>query len=102
MTLKTSRMDQKLNPLQIVAREMAQHTRLTEEQVAHGLQGALGHLMERAAEAIACDPESFEAVRLARQYQAVSEAVLFLGTQLIAFEDIEAEDEADDECNPRN
>lgn len=95
-------MDQKLSPLQVVAREVAQHTRLTETQVSDGLQGALGHLMERAAAAIARDPDSIESITLARQYQAVSEAVLFLGTQLIAFEDIEAEDDIDDEWDLKN
>lgn len=96
-------MDSKLSPLQIVAREMATHSTMTRGQVEAALEAVLIHLMRRAEVAIREDTsDGIEAMELARQYQAVSEAVLFLGSQLIAFEDIEADDDPDDEWEPKN
>lgn len=96
-------MDNTLSPLKIVAREMASHSTMTRDQVEEALEDVLDHLMLRAEAEIAADREdSAEALRLARQYQAVSEAILYLGSQLIAFEDIEADDDPDDEDDPKN
>jgi len=96
-------MDNKLSPLQIVAREMAVHSTMTREQIEGALSGVLDHLMLRAeAEIRSPDSDEAKALALALQYQAVSEAVLFLGSQLIAFEDIEADDDPDEEWEPKN
>lgn len=96
-------MDSKLSPLQIVAREMAAHSTMTRDQVEEALEAVLIHLMRRAEASIrASVPDAAEAMSLAQQYQAVSEAVFFLGSQLIAFEDIEADDDPDDDWEPKN
>lgn len=95
-------MDSKLNPLQMVAREMAPHSTMTRGQIESALSAVLDHLMLRADSEIRADSKSESAVSLARQYQAVSEAILLLGSQLIAFDDIEAEDDVDDEWSPKN
>jgi hypothetical protein len=76
---------------------------MTQGQVEDALEGVLIHLMRRTQAAISLEPsDESDAIELARQYQAVSEVVLFLGSQLIAFEDIEADDDPDDECEPKN
>lgn len=85
-------MDKKLSPLQMVAREMAEHSSLTQEQIAESLRGVVTHLHQRARDALDKDIQSQEAIEMARQYQAVSETILFLGSQLIAFEDLDAAD----------
>jgi len=81
---------------------MAEHSSMTRKQVEDALEGVLMHLMSRAEEQMNTDATSPRAVELALQYQAVSEAVLYLGTQLIAFEDIEAEDDVDGESELKN
>ena len=96
-------MDSKLTPLQIVARELATHSTMSSAQIESALSSVLEHLMHRAeVELSATRQDSTLALELARQYQATSEAFLFLGSQLIAFEDIEADDDSDDEWDPKN
>jgi hypothetical protein len=82
-------MDRKLSPIEVVARELAQHSTLDESQVVESIKGVLGHLMSRALASL--DPDSDDSARFSREYQVVSEVMLFLGTQLIALEDIEEE-----------
>lgn len=83
----------RLTPLEMIAREMEQHSELSREQIEEAIALALEHLMKRAARRTRSDE-----MDLSRsiQYQAVSEALLFLGTQLIAFEDIETQEDPDD------
>lgn len=80
----------KLTPLMVVAREMAEHSSLDENLIAERVQGVLRHLKKRAADEIVLDSKN--ALECAQEYQAVSEMVLFFGSQLIAFEDIDADD----------
>lgn len=91
-----------MNPLQMVALAVSQDSSLSEQQMLDSLHEALNHLMLRADAEIRTDVDGPDAISLARQYQAVSEVILFLGTQLIAFEDIEAEDDVDDERRLKN
>jgi hypothetical protein len=90
-------MNKKLNPLQMVAKEIADHSTLTKEQIEESLKAVLNHLNERTATAIKSDIDSVESFDFAKQYQAVSETILYLGSQLIAFEEIESMDDLDDE-----
>lgn len=77
----------------MVAKEVAGSiTSLTESQIEYALRGVLSLLNSRASEAIAEDPRSDESHELAAQYLALSETLLYLGTQLIAFEDMESAD----------
>ena len=87
-------MDQgnKLSPMEMVAREMSEHSSLDVGQLEDALQGVMRHLRSRAEDSLQSDPNSEHAVRCCREYQAVAEVVLLFGSQLIAFEDIEAED----------
>lgn len=82
----------KLTPLDMVAREMSEHSSLGEKDISDSIMRTLAHLRRRAADAITKDVESDEAMRFAQEYQTMSELVLFFGSQLIAFEDIDAED----------
>lgn len=85
-------MEKKLSPIETVAREMAQHSELSEEQLLSALKRGLRHLGKRATEAIAADEWSDSALDVAQEYQAMSEMLNFFGSQLIAFEEIEAAD----------
>lgn len=91
-----------MTPVQIVARELAVHSSLEYEQIVDSIAGALGHLMERARIAIDRDPDCSATMELVLQYQAVSESILYLGAQLIAFEDMEASNDPDDEQDLKN
>ena len=91
--------DARLTPLQMVAREMERHTDLTRGQIETAIESVLDHLKGRALRPLKSDQERLER---ALQYQAVSEVILFLGTQLIAFEDIEEDDDPEDVRNLRN
>ncbi len=87
-------MDQnkKLTPLEMVAREMAEHSSLEEHVIADAITRHLSATRKRAADAIMNDMESIEAMQLTAEYQAIAEMVLFFGSQLIAFEDIDADE----------
>ena len=74
----------------MVAVEVSEHSSMSVEEMQRSLMDALAHLGERAAEAIDADENSERARDLAMQYQAISETILYLGSQLIAFEDIDA------------
>lgn len=84
-------MEKKLNPLQMVAREMADHSELDQETIAEALSSLLGHLQSRALEEINTDPQSDAAKAAAVQYRVACETVAAFGTQLIAFEDMDDE-----------
>ncbi len=84
-------MDKKLNPLQMVAREMSEHSDLDQETIEEVLTGLLGHLQMRAMKEINADPNSGAAKTAALQYRVTCETVAMFGTQLIAFEDMDKE-----------
>lgn len=84
-------MDKKLNPLQMVAREMSDHSDLEQETIETALTGLLGHLQSRAMAEIEDDPDSDGARQAALQYRVICETVAMFGTQLIAYEDIDEE-----------
>ncbi len=82
----------KLTPLQMVTEEMAIHSSMTGPQLERALIGVLEHLNKRAVDAMERDIDSLESVRVAREYQAVAEVIEFLGSQLIAYEEIDIDD----------
>jgi len=84
-------MDNELNPLQMVAREMSDHSDLEQETIEDALKGLLGHLQSRAMAEIEDDPNSNAARQAAVQYRVICETVAMFGTQLIAYEDIDEE-----------
>lgn len=85
-------MEKKLSPLQMVAHEMAEHSELTEQQLFDALKRGLRHLGKRATDAIAENEWSDAALDVTHEYQAMSEMLNFFGSQLIAFEEIDAAD----------
>lgn len=84
-------MDQKLNPLQMVARELAESSDLERDHIESTLTELLDHLQKRAVTEIDRDPESDAAMAAAVQYRVACELVATFGTALIAFEDMERE-----------
>lgn len=82
-------MDKKLNPLESVAREMAEHSDMERKDIEIALEGLLEHLNQRATAAIDVDEYSQEAAEAAAQYRVACEVIAMFGTQLIAFDDIE-------------
>ena len=95
---KVPRMFKKLNPLQMVAREMTEHSDLDCHTIEESLSGVLSHLQSRAVIEINEDANSDTASVAALQYRVVCEAIAMFGTQLIAYEDIE-EDVSEGEQN---
>ena len=85
-------MDKQMNPLQMVSRELAEHTEMDRDRIESALTQLLDHLNGRAAAEIDRDPESDEALDTATQYRVFCEIIAMFGTQLIAFEDIEEAD----------
>lgn len=85
-------MDKKLNPLESVAKEMAEHSDMEREDIETAIKGLLQHLNERTAAAIDADEYSEEAAQAAVQYRVACEVIATFGTQLIAFEDMEEEE----------
>ena len=82
--------EKKLNPLQMVAREMEQHSELGDEVlIRQRLVGLLGHLHDRAKSELDRDARSEDALRFSQEYLVAVELINFLGSQLIAFEDID-------------
>lgn len=92
-------MDKKLNPLESVAKEMAEHSDMEQGDIEAALEGLLEHLNERATAAIDVDEYSEEAAEAAAQYRVACEVIATFGTQLIAFEDIEEEEMSRGEPN---
>lgn len=84
-------MDKKLNPMQMVAREMANHSKMTANEFETAFIGLLDHLQARARVEIDADPNSEASRNAAMQYRAASETIAAFGTQLIAFDDMEDE-----------
>lgn len=84
-------MDKKLNPLQMVAIELAENSDMDYTRVETALIELALHLNDRAAQAIDRDEDSKEARSAAIQYRVFVEAIATFGTQLIAFEDMEEE-----------
>jgi hypothetical protein len=84
-------MDKKLNPLQMVARELAEHSDMERDQIEEALMGLLDYLNQRAVEEINRDEMSQEAMDAAVQYRVSCEVIAMFGTQLIAFEDMDDE-----------
>lgn len=68
-------------------------TLMTEEQIVRSLMDVMGHLHDRAAAALADDPDSEGARIASMQYLVTVEAIALLGTQLIALDDIAKEPE---------
>lgn len=95
-------MDNGLSLLRAVARELALHSNLGIDEIEGLLGSAIDHLRERALHAIESDPQGPGALEFARQYQAVSECVLFLGAQLAALHDMEAETDGEDDPTRKN
>jgi len=90
----------KLNPLQMVAREMAQHSDYApfgeEDKIVRRLISVLDYLHDRAALQVQVSPDTPEALSFSEEYLAVCEVIAQFGTQLTAFEDIEmSSDERD-------
>ena len=84
--------ESKLNPLQMVAREMTPHSMLGDEHlIGRRIMGLLEHLHDRAAAELRDDPDTQEALRASQEYLVAVELVNFLGSQLIALEDIESD-----------
>ncbi len=81
-----------MNPLQMVAREMAQYCDMTESEIVEAITGLFSHLNQRAYQSIQEDVNSAQALQNALQYRVVTELVTMLGSQLIAFEQIEQDD----------
>lgn len=80
---------QKLNPLEMVAREMSEFVDMDREHIEKSLIGLLLHLNTRALHEIDMDPHSDQARSAASQYRVACEAIALFGTQLIAFEDMD-------------
>ncbi len=85
-------MAEKLNPLQMVAREVSEHTKHDQETIELALTELLEHLQLRALNEIDTDQESMAARAAALQYRILCETIAMFGTQLIAFEDMEEDD----------
>jgi hypothetical protein len=84
-------MDKKLNPLQMVAKELSQHSDMEYDRIESSLLGLVHHLNERALAEIKRDQASDEAAEAAAQYRTFVETIAMFGTQLIAFEDMDEE-----------
>jgi hypothetical protein len=84
-------MNKKLNPLQMVARELAEHIDMESDEIERGLVNLTMFLHDRAAAEIDKDVDSDEAAEAVKQYRIICEVIAFFGTQLIAFEDMEDE-----------
>jgi hypothetical protein len=82
---------EKLNPLQMVARELEEQTGVDVERIEKTLRDLLTFLHGRAVFEIDKDVHSDDAVSAAIQYRMVGEMIALFGTQLIAFEDMEDE-----------
>jgi hypothetical protein len=82
-------MDKKLNPLQMVAREMSDHSDLDQETIEAALVGLLTHLQSRAMSEITEDHNSVTARQAAVQYRVLCETIAMFGTQLITYEDMD-------------
>lgn len=81
---------EKLNPLEMVAREMAPHSQLgDEETIQRRIMGLLTHLHDRATVELEIDADTPGALRASQEYLVAVELVNFFGSQLIAFEDID-------------
>jgi hypothetical protein len=85
-------MDKKLTPIEMVAREMADHSTLSSDQIDDSIRRALTHMKNRAANEIVRDDTSDHTRDVVHEYQALSEMINFFGSQLIAFEDLEIAD----------
>ncbi len=81
----------KLNPLQMVARELCEQSEMERDQIESALTGLLDHLNARAVAAIDEDENSDDAMDAAVQYRVACEVIAMFGTSLIAYEDIEDE-----------
>ena len=84
-------MDKKLNPLQMVARELADHIDMEPEEVERKITDLISFLHNRAVIEIDKNVDSPEALAAAQEYRIACEVIAFFGTQLIAFEDMEDE-----------
>lgn len=84
-------MDKKLNPLQIVARELSESSDIERDRIESAMTDLLEHLNARALVEINRDPESDEATAAAIQYRVVCELIATFGASLIAFEDMDEE-----------
>lgn len=84
-------MDKKLNPLQMVARELSEHSEMDRDQIEGALMDLLEYLNQRAVEEIEDDETSQDAMDAAVQYRVACEVIAMFGTQLIAFEDMDDE-----------
>jgi hypothetical protein len=82
---------EKLNPLQMVARELSEQNDMTRERVEKCLMDVLMFLHGRALAEVERDPHDQVAIDVAAQYRVVCEIIALFGTQLIAFEDMEDE-----------
>lgn len=80
---------QKLNPLQRVICETADHSELSAEEIDETVRDLLQFLQDRSAKEIELDLHSDSARTAARQYRVFCEIILTFGSQLIAFDDIE-------------
>jgi hypothetical protein len=81
--------ESKLNPLQMVAREITPHSRLADENlIRRRIMGLISHLHDRATMELESDADSAPALRASQEYLIAVEIVNYFGTQLIAFEDI--------------
>lgn len=84
-------MEKKLNPLQMVARELAEHSDMERDDIEEALTELLEFLNHRAVLEIDRDEMSQEAMDAAVQYRVACEVIAMFGTQLIAFEDMDDE-----------
>lgn len=82
---------EKLNPLQMVARELAENSDLKYDRIESALRDLLMFLHGRAMAEIDKDVQSQDAIDAAVQYRVACEVIGLFGTQLIAFEDMEDE-----------
>lgn len=87
-----SQMSKKLNPLQMVAKEVSFHNDIDEDVIYSAISDLLSHLQNRAFLEIDKDATSDGAKSAALQYRVICEAVAVFGIQLIAAEDGEYEE----------
>lgn len=85
-------MGKKMNPLQMVSRELSENTEMDRDRIESSLEALLDHLNDRAAAEIDKNVESDEAMQTATQYRVFCELIALFGTQLIAYEDMEEAD----------
>lgn len=79
--------DERLTPLEAVAREMSGTSDLTEPELRVALTAGLNVLMRRAEDELARDDASDEALDASKQFLAFAEMISMFGAALLRYDD---------------